>query len=143
MALDDHWLWLIAAAALGIAELVVPGVYLIWIGLAALVTGIVALMLPVPAAAQFLLFAVIAFGAIWFGRRYFVRNPITSADPLLNDRPARMIGTIVTAAEPVDALQGRVKAGDSIWPARGADAQPGDRLRVVATDGPVLIVERA
>ena len=29
--IDAHWIWLIAAALLGIAELVVPGVFFIWV----------------------------------------------------------------------------------------------------------------
>jgi inner membrane protein len=140
--LADHWLWLIAAAVLGITELLVPGVYLIWIGLAALITGVLTLLLPLPVAAQFLLFAIMAFAAVYFGRRYLVQNPITSSDPKLNDRGARLVGSIVTAVEPVDALQGRVKVGDSVWSARGSDAAIGDRLRVTGADGNVLTVER-
>jgi inner membrane protein len=143
MNLADHWLWLIGAAVLGIAELLVPGVYLIWIGLAALIVGVLTLLLPLPVAAQFLLFAVMAFAAVYWGRRYLADNPITSDDPKLNDRSARLVGSIVTAVEPVDALQGRVKVGDSVWSARGTDAAVGDRLRVTGTDGNVLMVERA
>jgi inner membrane protein len=142
MNLADHWLWLIAAAVLGIAELLVPGVYLIWIGLAALIVGVLTLLLPLPVAAQFLLFAVMAFAAVYFGRRYLNQNPIQSSDPMLNDRAARLVGAIVTAVEPVDALQGRVKVGDGVWSARGSDAAVGDRLRVTGADGNVLTVER-
>jgi inner membrane protein len=142
MNLESHWLWLIAAAVLGIAELLVPGVYLIWIGLAALIVGVLTLLLPLPVAAQFLLFAVMAFAAVYWGRRYLSQNPIISSDPKLNDRSARLVGSIVTAVEPVDALQGRVKVGDSVWSARGSDAAVGDRLRVTGADGNVLTVER-
>jgi inner membrane protein len=142
MALQDHWLWLIAAAVLGIAELIVPGVYLIWIGLAALITGIAALLLPLPVVAQFALFAITAFAAVYAGRRYLTKNPIISDDPKLNDRGARLVGSIVTAVEPIDNAHGRVKVGDSVWSARGADAAIGDRLRVTGSDGSVLFVER-
>jgi inner membrane protein len=143
MALQDHWLWLIAAAALGIAELLVPGVYLIWIGLAALVTGLATLVLPLPVVAQFALFAATAFAAVYAGRRYLKENPIVSDDPKLNDRGKRLVGSIVTAVEPVDSAHGRVKVGDSIWSARGADAAIGERLRVTGSDGNVLLVEKA
>ncbi len=138
-----HWLWLIAATALGIAELVIPGVYLIWIGAAALVTGIATLLLPLPLVAQFGLFALTAFAAILAGRRYLLNNPIISDDPKLNDRGARLIGSIVIAVEPVDGAHGRVKVGDGVWSARGADADIGDRCRVTGIDGGILLVERA
>jgi membrane protein implicated in regulation of membrane protease activity len=141
--LADHWLWMIAGALLAIAEMLVPGVFLIWIGAAAALTGVLALLLPIGVIAQFLIFAVASVAAIYAGRNYLSRNPIVSADPLLNDKSARLVGSIVTAVEPVDALQGRVKVGDGVWSARGAEAAIGDRLRVVGSEGVVLVVERA
>ncbi len=141
--LENHWLWLIAAAVLGSLELIAPGVFMIWIGLAALITGIAALLLPIPFSAQFLLFAVAAFALIYASRHWFTRNAIVSDDPLLNDRAGRMIGEIVTAVEPVDNAHGRVKVGDGVWSARGATAAVGERLRVVGIDDGILIVERA
>jgi membrane protein implicated in regulation of membrane protease activity len=140
--LADHWLWMIAGAALAIAEMLVPGVFLIWIGAAAALTGVLALLLPIGVIPQFLIFAVASVAAIYAGRNYLSHNPIVSADPLLNDKSARLIGSIVTAGEPVDALQGRVKVGDGVWSARGAEAAIGDRLRVVGSEGAVLVVER-
>lgn len=140
--LADHWLWMIAGATLGIAEMLVPGVFLIWIGAAAVLTGVLALLLPIGAIPQFLIFAVASVAAIYAGRKYLTHNPIVSADPMLNDKSARLVGSIVTAVEPVDALQGRVKVGDGVWSAKGAEAAVGDRLRVTATDGGVLVVER-
>jgi len=140
--LADHWLWMIAGALLAIAEMLVPGVFLIWIGAAAALTGVLALLLPIGMIAQFMIFAVASVAAIYAGRNYLSRNPIVSADPLLNDKSARLIGSIVTAVEPVDALQGRVKVGDGVWSARGAEAAVGDRLRVVGSEGVVLVVER-
>jgi inner membrane protein len=127
---------------LGIAEMLVPGVFLIWIGAAAVLTGVLALLLPIGAIPQFLIFAVASVAAIYAGRKYLSHNPIVSADPMLNDKSARLVGSIVTAVEPVDALQGRVKVGDGVWSARGVDAAVGDRLRVVSADGTVLVVER-
>ncbi len=140
--IDAPWLWLIGGVLLGIAEMVIPGVYLMWIGSAAVLTGVLALLLPIGVTAQFAIFAVTTIAAIYVGRRFLMANPITSADPLLNDKGARLVGTIVTAVEPVDALSGRVKVGDGVWSARGVEAAVGDRLRVTGTDGGVLMVER-
>lgn len=141
--LADHWLWMIAGAVLGIAEMLVPGVFLIWIGAAAVLTGVLALLLPIGVIPQFLIFAAASVAAIYAGRRYLALNPIVSADPMLNDKGARLVGSIVTAVEPIDALQGRVKVGDGVWSAKGAEAAVGDRLRVTGSDGSVLLVERA
>lgn len=140
--IEPPWLWLIGGVLLGIAEMVLPGVYLMWIGGAAVLTGVAALVLPIGIAAQFALFAVATIGAIYLGRRFLTTHPIASADPLLNDKGARLVGSIVVAVEPVDALQGRVKVGDGVWSARGADAVVGDRLRVTGCNGAILLVER-
>ena len=138
----DHWLWLIAAAVLGITEIIIPGAFLMWIGIAALITGLVALAVPVGVPVQLALFAITAIASVYVGRRVLIRNPIVSADPLLNDRGARLIGEIVTAVEPIDESQGRVKVGDGVWSARGTTAAIGDRLRVTGIDGGVLLVEQ-
>jgi membrane protein implicated in regulation of membrane protease activity len=120
-----------------------PGAFLMWIGIAALITGLVALLVPIGVPVQLFVFAVTAIASVYVGRRVLVRNPIESADPLLNDRGARLIGEIVTAVTAIDASQGRVKVGDGVWPARGAIADIGDRLRVIGIERSVLLVEKA
>ena len=53
--LEPHWWWLIGGAVLGIAELLAPGIFLIWLAAAAAVTGLarfaVRLLARVPARA--------------------------------------------------------------------------------------------
>ncbi len=141
--IDAPWLWLIGGVVLGIAEMMLPGVYLMWIGGAAILTGVLALLLPIGFAAQFAVFSIATIAVIYLGRNVLAKNPIVSDDPKLNDRGARLVGLIVTAVEPVDSAHGRVKVGDSVWSARGTDAAVGDRLRVTGTDGNVLLVVRA
>ncbi|MBH1999286.1 MAG: NfeD family protein, partial [Sphingomonadaceae bacterium] len=119
--LQDHWGWLVFAALLGIAEVMIPGVFLIWIAIAAAITGLVALALPIALPAQLLLFAALSIAAVWGGRRWYVDNPVASTDPLLNDRTARLIGQSVTVVEAISGGEGRVKVGDSVWTARGED----------------------
>lgn len=140
-AIEAHWWWLILAALLGIAEIVAPGVFLIWFAAAATLVGVLTALLPLPVAAQFLLFAASSALAVWIGRRIYARFPVSSADPLLNDRAARMVGEVVTVTDPIVAGSGRVRVGDGVWPARGGDAEVGTRLRVVAMDRGILLVE--
>jgi inner membrane protein len=139
--LAPQWLWTIAAAALAIAEIVAPGLSLMWVGFAALVTAIATGAFALGVGPQFMLFAVTAFLSVFAARKLVARTEITTAAPNLNDRSARMIGEIVTAVEPVDSAHGRVKVGDSVWSAKGASAAIGERLRVVGVDGGVLLVE--
>jgi inner membrane protein len=140
-ALAPHWIWLILAAILSTAEILVPGFFLMWLGAAAAVTGVVSLLLPIGVPFQIGLFALLSVASVWAARRWFIRNPIVSSDPMLNDRGARLTGEVVTVVEAIKDGRGRVKVGDSVWNARGADADVGAQVRVTGADGAVLLVE--
>jgi membrane protein implicated in regulation of membrane protease activity len=140
--INPEWVWLIGGVMLLIAELIAPGFFLVFIGAAAIATGVAALLLPLSLALQFAIFAVLAFlTARIGGRRAYSMRYDHSPDPFLNDRARRLLGRVVVATQPVDADGGRVKVGDSEWSARGGPAAPGDRVRVVDFEGNCLKVE--
>jgi membrane protein implicated in regulation of membrane protease activity len=136
------WWWLIAAALLAGAEIIAPGFFLIWLGGAAAITGVATLLLPLPDAAQFLVFAVAAVALVLTGRKFFSYTDMPSADPLLNERTARLVGQIYVVADAIDDTGGKIRVGDSVWSARGVHAAAGERVRVRGADGNVLLVER-
>ena len=138
---DSGYLWLIGAVVLSGLELLLPGVFLIWIAVAAALTGVATLLLGVPPIGQLVLFSLLAVAAVYSARKSYRSLGNTSADPMLNDRGARLTGEVVTVVEAITGGQGRVKVGDGVWSARGADAGVGDRVRVTGTDGAVLLVE--
>ncbi|HKP33742.1 MAG TPA: NfeD family protein [Sphingomicrobium sp.] len=140
--IDPAWLWLIGGVILLIAEVIAPGFFLIFIGGAAMVTGILALLLGFGLVPQLAIFALVAYLAVHFaGRRFYASRYDYSADPLLNDPTGRLLGKIVVVVQPVDSHGGRVKLGDSEWSARGGPAAVGDRVRIVDIDGNCLKVE--
>jgi membrane protein implicated in regulation of membrane protease activity len=139
--IDPHWLWLIAAAVLAIAELVIPGVFLVWLAAAAAVTGLATLLFGIAPPFQFLLFALFSLASVYFGRRWYSNNPVESSDPLLNDRVARLIGQTFVVVGAIENGRGRVAVGDTVWPVRGEDAPVGTRVRVIGGDGTSLKVE--
>lgn len=139
--IDTGYLWLIGAVFLSGMELVLPGVFLIWIAVAAALTGMVTLLLGPPIIGQLMLFSLLAIAAVYSARKNYRTLGNTSADPLLNDRGARLTGEVVTVVEAIQNGHGRVKVGDGVWSARGADAGIGDQVRVTGTDGAMLLVE--
>ena len=141
LGLDDHWWWLLFAALLGILEIFLPGIFLIWMAAAAAITGLLAAMLPIALPFQLAIFGLLALAAVYSGRRYYESNPVGSADPLLNDRTARLIGQSVTVVTAIENGEGRVKVGDSVWSCRGADCAEGSRVRITGADGSCLKVE--
>lgn len=132
--------WLSIGIVLCIAEMIVPGVFLLWLGIAALLTGLAVFILPIPLAAQLLLFAVLSVATVYAGRRWSGSREIPSDDPLLNDRLARLVGEPVVVEEAIVGGRGRVRVGDGVWPATGADAAAGTRLTVTGAANGVLTV---
>ena len=139
---DPGWLWLIGGVVLLIAELIAPGFSLIFIGAAGIATGLVSLAFGLPVTLQLATFAILAFLAARIGgRRFYASRYDYTADPLLNDRAARLLGKVVVVVQPVDSHGGRVRVGDSEWSARGGPAAPGERVRIVDIEGNCLKVE--
>ena len=139
--LDPHWAWLALGLMLAVGEMTIPGVFLIWMAGAAVITGLATWVLPITLPVQVVLFAVLSLGAAFIGRNVLRANPIQGVDPLMNDRGARAIGETVMVTQVIEGGEGRVKLGDSEWIAKGPDAEPGTRMRVAGHDGAVLLVE--
>src|SRR4051812_32320770 len=140
MAGHWQWAWLTAGALLAIAEMATPGIFLIWIGGAAFLTGLVTLLLPVPLAGQLAIFAGAAIASVLASIRFAYGRQIISDDPLLNERTARLVGRTVTVVDAIVHGEGRVSVGDGVWTAMGEDAAVGDPVRIIgARDGRLLV----
>ncbi|MCW2387835.1 membrane protein implicated in regulation of membrane protease activity [Sphingobium sp. B11D3B] len=134
-------LWGVFAVILAGAEIIVPGVFLIWLGVAAALTAGLSLVLPINPAFQLLAFAIFTAISVSGGRLWYLARPVASQDPMLNDRAARLVGRELLVVEPINHGVGRVKVDDGSWTATGPDADPGSYVRVTGTKGAALIVE--
>jgi len=138
---EPYGWWLIAAILLASAEMLAPGVFLIWIAIAAAATGVFAATTPIDTAGQFILFAVLALISVYAGRSWYNAHPVDAEDDMLNDRVARLIGDTVRVVAPIVDGRGRVRVADSEWSARGPDAPVGAQVVIVGCDSGCLIVE--
>ncbi|TPP12171.1 NfeD family protein [Rhizobium glycinendophyticum] len=139
------WSWWVLGMLLLAAELLMPGVFLVWIGLAALATGALSLLLWDLAVwswqVQALAFAFASVAFTLAGRRYYGRADIGSDEPLLNQRGASLVGRTATLAEPIREGRGRIRLDDTFWIVSGPDLAAGTRVRVVSSNGRDLTVE--
>ena len=138
---NPEYIWLGLAALLALAELFVPGVFLIWVAAAAAVTGILSLFIDLTVAGQLTLFGLSTIFAVLGGRRWYLTHNVESENPLLNNRAAQLIGKTVTIVESVSATSGRVKVADGEWPAKGPDMEKGTVAKVAAVENGVLRLE--
>jgi membrane protein implicated in regulation of membrane protease activity len=134
--------WLAAAAMFAIAEMLVPGTFLIFLAAAAAFTGLATLALAdLPIEGQLASFAIWSAVTVLVGRRWYRDYPVETSDPALNNRIARLIGEVVEVTDPIAGGHGRVRVGDGTWPALGPDAPSGARVRITGLVDGRLTVE--
>ncbi len=137
------WNWFIAAALLLIAEILAPGVFMLWFGVAALLVGLISLLIDWAWQAQAAAFVVFAIAAIPLWRRLARKVEEPSDQPFLNRRTDAFVGRVFTLSKPIVDGVGTIGIDDTVWRIRGADTPAGSRIRVVRADGATLFVERA
>ncbi len=104
-----------------------PGGVLIWLGAAALVTGVASLLISnIFWPLQFVIFGVLGLIAIWLWLQACAAAGQESDRPFLNQRANRFIGRELVLAEPIEHGAGRVS--DSTTPPGASRARPRRRL---------------
>jgi membrane protein implicated in regulation of membrane protease activity len=137
------WSWWVLGLILLGVEVLMPGFFFLWFGIAAILIGVSALLIDWPWQLQVIGFVVLAVIAALIGRRVAGSPDTESADPHLNLRAARFMGRTFVLSEPISEGSGRVQVDDTIWQVRGPDAPAGARVRVTGADGSILKVESA
>lgn len=138
---DAHWVWLTLGLVLAGLEMLLPGVYLIWLAVAAIITGVLTLAFDLSLPFQVVDFVFLSLIIAFSAKRFLRDKPIESADPLMNRRGARLVGETALVVQAIEHGSGRVKLGDSEWIARGPSVAAGERVRISGSEGAVLLVE--
>ena len=142
MAGFPWWSWIVLGGALGLAEMVVPGAYLMWIALGAAITAVTDAWFGLLLEGQFAVFAVATSISCIVG--YFVygsMQPSPQAEQSLNDPHRAMIGARGIVYEAFSNGRGKVRVGDTVWLATGPDLAVGAPVVVGALDGTRLVVQ--
>ena len=69
--LEPGWIWAIGGVLLLIAEIIAPGFFLVFVGAAAIATGLFTLLFDLGIAPQLVLFAVYSALAVMIGKRWY------------------------------------------------------------------------
>lgn len=139
------WLWWVVGLVLLILEIILPGVFMLWFGIAAIIVGTISLTVGESALwtwqIQLIAFAVLALVSAVVGRKFWYNTHPDTDQPNLNRRSDQMVGQISILSEPLENGVGRVKLGDTVWRVVGPDLPAGARVKVVDTEGGTLKVE--
>ena len=142
-SIATHYLWWILALLLIAGEVLLPGYFLLWIGIAAAAMGVLVWLLPpMGLLLQAVLFALLAFAACVLYAR-LLRPRLERREPgseRLNRRGEQMIGQRYELVEPIVNGRGKARVGDGQWLVSGPDLPLGATVEVLAVEGTTLQV---
>lgn len=138
-ALSD-WGWFILGVVLMIAEVLAPGAFMLWLGLAAFAVGVLSFVVDWGWQAQCIAFAIFSLAAIPLWRRVGRSVEPPSTSPFLNRRTAALVGRVFTLETAITDGPGTVRIDDTVWRVDGPAMPAGSRVRIVKADGAALTV---
>ena len=136
------WAWIILGVVLVGLELTAPGVFLVWLGLAAIATGLIDAALSLSWQVATLIFAALSVVAVLVGRslsRPMVQKEGADAPSIAAARRSSVASSRSSSRS--SGGEGRVRVDDSSWRVTGPDAPVGASVRVVRVEGTTLVVE--
>lgn len=136
--------WLSLGGLLLAAEILGGNGYLLWSGIAAVITGMLVWAVPFGWEWQGVLFAILTLIAawlwwLWLSKRVQQQKP---ADATLNQRGQQLVGRRFTLEESLVNGRGHVRVGDSSWPVSADEDLPsGSKIKVIAVEGITLRIK--
>lgn len=135
------WNWWILGILLLCVELVAPGTFMLWFGVAAITVGIVSLLVDWTWQAQLVTFGVVSLISVALSRLLLRRKPSDGDAPFLNRRGEALVGRVFVLEEPVVNGRGRLSIDDTVWRIDGPDLPVGTRVTISGTQGSRLHVK--
>lgn len=139
--------WITVGLVLSLLELIVPGVYLIWFGMAAFVVSLAMYILPMAFTTQLIVFAIASgifavIGVVVY-RYVFNKTEVPEEYRNLNNTAEQFVGQLVTVSEDASDNRTKVKIGDTYWLASCQKPfKKGDTAKVVGVkDSLILVIE--
>ncbi len=139
------WLWIAGGLVLMLLELFMPGAFMLWLGIAAIVTGLAAFLLGMGLDTMLLVFSAAALASVGIGREVYRRaSRAAPGEEVLNARSDALVGHVFMLEEAVSHGHGRIRVDDTLWRVEAdRDIPAGTMVRVERAEGAVLRVVSA
>lgn len=140
-----YWHWLVLGGVFIVLEMILPGTFMLWIGISAgIVGGMLAIFPEIPLAWQLIVFAVLSVLTVTGWKFYLRKHPIKSEQPTVAMRGQEYVNRVFVLTEAVVNGYGRAKVDDGVWTVKADDDIPaGASVVCTGVDGTVLVVKRA
>jgi membrane protein implicated in regulation of membrane protease activity len=143
LSLSGPWFWFIVAGLLLFGELLSPGVFLMWLGGAAALTGLADMALGLGWSGEIIAFALLSLALVFSSWKQVTKGwSATSDQPHLNQRQQAYVGQSYLLEQAIVNGAGKLRIEDALWDVEGADAPAATRVKVTAVNGMRLVVER-
>lgn len=138
-----HWHWLAFGLCLLAVELLGTAGYFLWLGISALIVGVIVTFLPLSWQLQWISFASFSLITTWlWWRKQLSTDQQDDAQRALNQKDKQLIGRTSVVEQDVENGQFRLALGDTTWTAEcDTPLKAGTRVKVVHVDGIVVKVE--
>jgi inner membrane protein len=143
ITLNSPWLWFIIAGLLLIGELLSPGVFLMWLAGAAVLTGLADAALGLGWVSEIIIFgfaSLLIVFATW--KQVTAKWSPKSDQPHLNQRHRAYVGRTVVLDQAIVNGQGKVRIDDALWDVDGDDASAGTMVRITGVNGLRLVASK-
>lgn len=137
------WFWWIVAGILLVGELLAPGVFLLWLAMAAALTGLADLALGLGWRGEVAVFAALSLMLVLASWKWVMaqRSPKTD-QPHLNLRHGAYVGRVFALEKAIQNGTGKIKIEDALWDVDGPDLPAGAQVKITAVNGLRLVGER-
>ena len=138
-----HWHWLALGLALLAAELLGAAGYLLWLGISALLVGLLLSLLPLSWQLQWVSFGAFSLVTTWlWWRRQLKQDQESDESRTLNQKEKQLVGQVITLEEDIPAGKSRIRGADTTWSAYCEQSLPaGTVVKVIGIDGITLIIQ--
>jgi inner membrane protein len=136
-----NWFWWIVAGALLLLELMTPGVFAMWLALAAASVGITEYFVDLTWQLELLAFAGFSLVYVYLARPWYSKTNLQKSDqPNLNQRIYAFVGKSFVLSEPIVNGHGKLDIEGTRWDVLGPNLAKGATVRVTAVEGMKLRV---
>lgn len=137
-----YWHWIILALGMIAAEVMLPGAFFLWVGIAAgILAGTVFLFPFTSPSVQLVLFGVLSILTTIMGRKAMRPFAKEATPSFLNRRGQQLVGQTLTLDVPIVNGHAHVTVADSKWRVKGPDLPIGASVQIVGVEGNMLIVK--
>ncbi|EHZ7343460.1 NfeD family protein [Vibrio vulnificus] len=140
----NHWHWLALGLALLAVELLGTAGYFLWLGLSALLVGLLLSLIPMSWQLQWSAFAVFSLVTTWlWWRKQLAKDQQDDSSRDLNQKQKQLVGQEIILKEDIHAGMNRIQVADTTWSAHSdSDIPAGSKIKIIALDGIVLTIRK-